>query len=143
MPTTSAITLADAQATPVNHVFNPSSFDNATSTVWLTDTSRQNAVGFWRISVQTTQPKGVISDESVYRVRVGLHEPSLEIPSTTGNTAGYVAGPRVAYTVRSFHEFVIPARATLQERKDIYKMACNLSDNAQVKSAVEDLVQLN
>ncbi len=142
MGQTTAITLADAQATPVNHVFNPSSFDVATSTVWLTDTSRTNAVGFWRISIQTTQPKQV-SDDSVYRVRVGLHEPSLEIPSTTGNSAGYVAGPRVAYTVRAFIEFVVPARATLQERKDIYKMASNLADNTQIKSAVEDLVQLN
>lgn len=142
MPQLAAITLADALGTPVNHTFNPTGRDSK-GINWLVDTSQSNAIGYWRISIETVQPPAPVSGTSaqdrVYRVKVGLHEPVLE---TNGDSSasGILPAPRVAYIPRSFQEFVLPERTSLQNRKDIYKMHANLADNAQIKAAVEDLV---
>lgn len=142
MPQLVAITLADAQGTPVNHVFNPTGRDQK-GINWLVDTSQSNAVGYWRISIETVQPAapaaGTSADGRTYRVKVGLHEPVLE---TNGDSSmsGILPAPRVAYVPRGFLEFVLPERSSLQNRKDLYKMLSNLADNSQIKSAVEDLV---
>lgn len=142
MPQLTAISLADAQGTPATHVFNPVGRD-AKNVSWLVDSSQANAVGYWRISIETVQPPAPVANTSsegrVYRVKVGLHEPILE---TNGDSSasGILPAPKVAYVPRGFIEFVLPERSSLQNRKDIYKMLANLVDNAQIKDAVENLV---
>lgn len=142
MPQLTAITLADALGTPVNHVFNPTGRD-AKNVSWLVDSSQANAVGYWRISIETVQPPAPVANTSsegrIYRVKVGLHEPILE---TNGDSSasGILPAPKVAYVPRGFIEFVLPERSSLQNRKDIYKMLSNLVDNTQIKDAVENLV---
>jgi len=140
MPTPSAIVLADAQATPVNHTFDPTGRDN-NGVYWYTDTSASNAVGYWRISVETKHPPmpvaGVSAEGRTVRVRIGLHEPVLE--TLSNNAAGYTPAPTVAYVSRCFVEFVLPERASLQNRKDLRKMIANLLTNSQMIDVVEDL----
>lgn len=142
MPQIANIVLADAQATPVNHTFVPIGRD-AKGVNWLVDQSQSNAVGYWRISIETVQPpppvSGTSSNERTYRVKVGIHEPVLE---TNGDSSasGIIPAPTVAYIPRSFAEYVIPERSSLQNRKDLWKMFANLQDNTQIQQAVESLV---
>lgn len=143
MPNLVNIVLADALGTPVNHTFIPLGADEK-GVQWLVDQSQTNAVGYWRISLQTVAPlppkAGESSDGRTYRVRVGLHEPVLE---TAGDSSmsGILPAPTVAYIPRSFGEYIIPERASLQNRKDLWKMFGNLVDNIQIQAAVEQLVR--
>lgn len=142
MPQIANIVLADAQGTPVNHTFIPAGRD-AKGVIWLVDQSQNNAIGYWRISIECVQPppptSGQSSQERTYRVKVGLHEPVLE---TNGDSSasGILPAPTVAYVPRGFSEYVIPERSSLQNRKDLWKMTANLQDNSQIQAAVEQLV---
>lgn len=141
----SNIVLADAQGTPVNHTFIPIGGDEK-GVQWAVDQSQSNAVGYWRISIQTSAPTPPKAGESTngrtFRVRVGLHEPVLE---TNGDSSasGIIPAPTVAYIPRSFIEYVLPERSSLQNRKDLWKMTHLLGANAQIQAAVESLVRYN
>lgn len=143
MPIPSAIVLADAQATPVNHTFDPTGRDS-NGIYWYTDVSAANAVGYWRISVEIKHPPmptaGVSAEGRTNRVRLGLHEPVLE--ALSNNSAGFTPAPTVAYVSRCFVEFVLPERASLQNRKDLRKMVANLLANSQMIDVIEDLEYL-
>lgn len=139
------IVLADALATPVNHTFVPTGPDK-TGTHWLVDYSQQNAVGYWRISVQTKQPDapkpGESSANRTYRVAIGLHEPVLETNGDSSLT-GILPAPTVAYIPRVITEYIVSERATIQQRADLVKMNGNLQLNSQVVSLVKDLFTIN
>jgi hypothetical protein len=139
--TATNIVLADAQATPVNHTFNPIGKDDK-DVFWFIDQSAPNAIGYWRVSVEINQPKLAQPNESssrrVARIMIGLHEPVLE-NVTNSTVSGVAPAPTVSYIPRSFHEFVLPERAALQDRKNIRKMAANLLSDANVIAVVENL----
>lgn len=145
MATATVITLADAQATPVNHVFTPIGLDSK-DTYWFVDQSAQNAIGYWKISVEITQPPqaqpGESSARRVHRVRIGLHEPVLETVSNS-TVSGIAPAPTVAYIPRSFHEFIVPERGALLDRKNLRKMSANLLNDANIIAVVENLQYLN
>lgn len=142
MPQLSNIVIADAQATPVNHTFKPQGLDDK-GVLWAVDQSQANAIGYWQISLEMKRPAparpGESSANRTFRLRVGLHEPVLE---TFGDSSasGILPAPTVAYVPRTFVEYVLPERATLQNRKDIWKMTHLLAANAQVQDMVESLV---
>lgn len=142
MPQLSNIVLADAQATPVNHTFEPQGLDKD-GILWAVDRSQANAIGYWMISFEVKRPAapkpGENSSGRVHRVKVGLHEPVLE---TFGDSSasGILPAPTVAYVPRSFTEYVLPERSSSQNRKDLWKMHHLLAANAQVQAMVENLV---
>lgn len=142
MPQLANIVLADAQGTPVNHTFKPQGLDKD-GTLWAVDQSQANAIGYWQISFEFKRPNtprpGENSSSRTFRVRVGLHEPVLETFGDSSAT-GILPAPTVAYIPRSFVEFIVPERATLQNRKDIWKMTHLLAINAQVQDMVENLI---
>lgn len=135
------IVLADAQATPVNHTFVPIGKDEK-GVYWFLDQSAPNAIGYWRISVDISQPKspqvGESSGRRVNRIAIGLHEPILE-NVTNSTVSGIAPAPTVAYIPRSFHEFVIPERSALLDRKNLRLMASNLLKDANIVQVVENL----
>ncbi len=137
----SNIVLADAQATPVNHTFAPQGAD-ANGVEYLTDYSQANAIGYWKISIQTiapSQPKaGEASDSRTYRVKIGLHEPVLETLSNS-TVSGILPAPTISYIPRSFVEYVLPERSSAQNRKDLWKMTHLLAANTQIQGFVENL----
>lgn len=145
MATATAITLADAQVTPVNHVFNPVGLDPK-GVFWFVDPSAANSIGNWRISAEITQPQianpGESSARRVNRVRIGLHEPVLETVSNS-TVSGIAPAPTVAYVPRSFHEFVLPERSALLDRKSLRKMAASLLNDNNIINVVENLTFLN
>lgn len=142
MPAAANIVLADAQATPVNHTFVPLGPDKD-GVFWFEDQSAANTLGYWRISVDIKRPKsstvaGTSSAGRTNRVRLGLHEPILA--NVTNNTVtGVEPAPTLAYTSRAFIEFVMPEANTLQDRKDLRKMAGNLVSDSLIVNVVEGL----
>lgn len=138
----SNIVLADALGTPVNHTFVPLGPDRE-GVFWFEDQSQASPVGYWRISYSLKRPTaagaGTSSNQRTYRATIGLHEPVLE--NVTNNTvSGIAPAPTISYIPRSFTEYVMPERASLQNRKDLRKMTYNLQNEAQLVSLVESLV---
>lgn len=141
MPQAANIVLADAQGTPVNHTFVPLGPDK-NGVFWFEDQSQANSLGFWRISVEVKRPSlatsGQSADNRSNRVRVGLHEPALA-NITNSTVSGVEPAPTLAYVMRSFSEFVMPERGSLQNRKDLRKMTSNLVSNSLIVDVVENL----
>lgn len=138
----SNIVLADAQGTPVNHTFVPLGPDRE-GVFWFEDQSAASAIGYWRISYQLKRPivsqAGQNSNQRTYRAVIGLHEPILEVVSNN-TVSGIAPAPTVSYVPRVFNEYVMPERASLQNRKDLRKMNYNLQNEAQLVALVETLV---
>jgi hypothetical protein len=141
MPQASTITLADAAGTPVNHNFVPNGKD-AKGIYWFVDRSQSNAVGYWKISVEQVSPPepkaGISSRDRNFRIRIGLHEPVLEVLSNS-TVSGILPAPTVAYIPRCFTEYVLPERMAVLERQHLRKMSANLLANAQIVAVVENL----
>lgn len=141
MATATAIVLADAQATPVNHTFTPIGMDNK-DVYWFVDQSAVNAIGNWKISVEVVQPPSAQPGESsarrTNRVKIGLHEPILETVSNS-TVSGIAPAPTVAYIPRVFTEYVLPERGILIDRKNLRKMNANLQNDANIIALVENL----
>lgn len=136
------IVLADAQGTPVNHTFIPLGPDK-NGVFLFEDQSQASPIGYWRYSLQLKRPAvvgaGANSNQRSYRAVIGLHEPALE--NVTNNTvSGISPAPTISYVPRCFVEFVIPERASLQNRKDLRKMMANALIEAQTIAMVETLV---
>lgn len=137
------ISLADAQATPVSHVFVPLGPDK-NGVFWFSDQSAVSAIGYWRVSIDTKQPapaaQGASSEGRSYRFKVGLHQPVLEVLSAS--SSGIVPAPTLSYTPRAFIEYVVPERGSSLDRKNLRKMIYNLANDANVIAVVENLVYL-
>lgn len=141
MPTASNIVLADAQATPVNHTFIPLGKD-ANGVYWFEDQSQVSAIGYWKLSIDVRRPLpgspgASSSSDRVSRVKWALHEPALETLGTADN--GLTPPPTVAFIMRANGEFILSERSSLQNRKDIRKMAALLIDHATMVACVETL----
>lgn len=138
----SNIVLADAQGTPVNHTFVPLGPDKE-GVFWFEDQSQASPIGYWRISATLKRPPigraGQNSASRTFRTVIGLHEPVLETVSND-TVSGIAPAPTLSYVPRSFTEFVMPERASLQNRKDLRKMTANLLAEAQMVSLVETLI---
>lgn len=141
MAAASNIVLADAAGTPVNHTFNPNGPDDK-GVYWFVDTSQSNAIGYWRISVEVKRPPAAKAGESSanrsYRYIVGLHEPVLETLSNN-TVSGILPAPTVAYIPRTFIEYIMSERTSLQNRKDLWKMSHLLAADTQIQGLVENL----
>lgn len=140
----SNIVLADAQATPANHTFVPVGRDK-NGVFWFEDQSAANAIGNWRISVEMTRPPVPAAQASssgrTNRVKIGLHEPILETVSNS-TVSGIAPAPTISYVLRTFSEFILPERATLQNRKDLRKMIASLLGDTQVTACIESLTYI-
>jgi len=141
----SNIVLADALATPVNHTFVPVGRDK-NGVFSFEDQSQANAIGFWKITVELQRPPAANAQQNsngrTVRVKIGLHEPILEVTSNA-TVSGIAPAPTISYTPRSFIEFVMPERASLQDRKNLRKMAASLLADTQVLGVVENLTYLS
>lgn len=133
------IVLNDAAATPVAHTFNPArqgllgnsqlaEFEDRVANAGI-------PVGFYRISLDFNRPT---KQRKTYRIGLKLMTPVLEV--TSNNTvSGIAPAPTVSYTPMFQCDFVVPERATLQNRKDLRKLVHGLLNDPQVIAAVENL----
>lgn len=131
MSAIAAITVADGQATPVNHVYQP--IESGLSSFYRTQTSSLPLIG--QESIRVTQ-KAV--NANVKSVVVSLELPALET-AASANSSGYTAAPSVAYTNRVTCSFMLPNRGTAAQRTDLRTLLKNLLANAQVVDAIDNL----
>lgn len=132
MTTLAAITLADGQATPVNHTFSPVNID-AAGVAKLVDRSGGISIGFPAITLSVKSPS---KGSRNYRVMAKVVVPTLEVTSpSTGS--GIQPAPTKAYDILGTIEFVLPERSTLLERQNAYAYLKNFLANANVSAAVQ------
>lgn len=143
MPAAANIVLADAQATPVNHTFIPLGPNPGDATTFVfEDQSQASAIGYWKLLIQIKRPNvaksGESSESRVSRAVISLYEPILETVSNS-TVSGITPAPTLSYVPRAFAEFVIPERASLQNRKDLRKMLAAALAETTVIAAIENL----
>lgn len=128
-----ALTLADGAATPVNHTFSPVGVD-AGIAKWE-DRSGGIALGYPTITFSIRRPaKG----SQNYGLTAKVVTPVLEVTSPSTST-GIQPAPTKAYDITMNVSMSLPARSTLQQRKDAYAFLKNYLANASVmQAAVEN-----
>lgn len=127
------ITLNDAAATPVAHVFSPVTIDSS-GVAKFADRSGGVALGYPTITVSTRQPTKTNRN---YRVIAKINVPTLEVTSPNTGT-GIQPGPTLAYQELMVLEMVIPERTSLQNRKDFLAYAKGLISHSVLQAAVWD-----
>lgn len=141
MPAFGNVVINDGAVAPVAHTFKPVSLREDVAR--YADVVSGVPIGFGRMSLSLRQPitsnkPGANSKGSVYRASLKLDIPVMELTSpSTGS--GIQPAPTVAYTSVVSIEFVLPARSSIAERKDILAYAKNLLSHAAATSLVVDL----
>lgn len=128
------IVLADAQGTPVNHTFVPSGFKDGVD-VWE-EKNVDASVGNLRITASLANPTQGGSD---YKAVIKFWNPQLEVTAPSTAT-GYQPAPKVAYNCIAELRVNLPARSSLQKRKDTSKMMGNLILSSAMQDLLNDLV---
>lgn len=132
MTAIAALTLADGQATPVNHTFAPVRITQE-GIAQYADRSGGIAIGFPAISVSMREPT---KNSRAYKLTMKVVVPTLE--QTSASTAtGIQPAPTKAYDNFCYIDMVMPERSTLQERKNLVAYVRNLLANGLVTAAVE------
>jgi len=127
------LTLADGQATPANHTFNPVNVDSNGVAKWA-DRSGGIALGYPVVTVSLRQPS---SSSRSYKIVAKVVTPVLDISSPSTST-GIQPAPSKAYDLIGTLEFVLPERSTLQQRKDLLAYTKNVLANSAMTSAIQD-----
>lgn len=137
MPAVANITLNDAQATPVAHVFEP--VRTGPDYAHFEDKSSTQYIGFWKLQLALKRPQG--QSKSATRnleATVRVETPILETLGTSDS--GFTPAPTVAYRPMAEIRFVLPERCTLQQRKDLRVLLANaIFGNAVTADLVENL----
>lgn len=128
------VTLTDAAGTPVNHVFKPAQSGNDGLIIWRDS----NEAIFAGQAVLSVSQRLASRNSKATKVAWKLVTPVLEQTSPSTST-GIQPAPTVAYSPIATIEFVIPDRASLQERKDLLAMIRDLCAEAIVTSQVQDI----
>lgn len=126
--------IADALATPVNHTFIPVSAREGLFE-WQDQTSAANPlgvpVGFNRVLATAKMSKDVNAGRGSFALDFRYIMPTLETVSNS-TQSGILPAATLAYECAMFIKFVVSARSTLQNRKDLYKMGPLAFQNAQI-----------
>jgi len=127
-----AMWINDGQATPVAHNFDPLDHGNG-SWMWR-EAGTASVLGAAQITLTKLKVKG---NASIERWRIKSYLPAME--TVTGqNYDGYTAAPRLAYTLQSVHDFIMPARASIAQRNDLLNYARNLLSNAVIVASIKE-----
>lgn len=133
MATFGSMTIADAQATPVNHAFVAASNLNGLFN-WQDQTAASNPngvpVGFNNILASVNFGKDR-SSKGKFALDYRFIMPTLETVSNS-TSSGILPAPIWAYDCSIFIKAVFSNRSSLQNRKDAAKMAVLGFQNAQI-----------
>ncbi len=125
MPSAQTITLADGQATPVNHQFRPVSVERG-QTLLVNEESASSA-GQMNLILSYDRRK---PSRPTDRIRVQLNIP---IEQTVDGVV------KVAHTARFDGSFVLPEELTAAQRDDLAAFARNALSDAIIAGYVENL----
>jgi hypothetical protein len=133
MTAIAALTLADGQATPVNHTFNPVNIDSAGVAKWA-DRVGGIALGFPVVSFSLRNPSKTNRN---YKLTAKIVTPVLEVTSPSTST-GIQPAPTLAYNLTANIEMVLPERSTLAQRDDFRAYVKNFLGHAVITSACQN-----
>lgn len=134
MPAIGNLVINDGATTPVAHTFGPVGIEGKTAT--FADRIGGVPVGYGKVSLSIREPTN--GSSGVFKVGIKILIPTLE--QTSASTAtGIQPAPTVAYVTAAHLDLLMPARGTLQNRKDILAYVKNALSNASVVSVVENL----
>jgi hypothetical protein len=128
------IVIADALGSPVNHTFVPASTVGGVYR-WQDMTSAANPtgvpIGYNVIEASAAMSKNVNAGAGKFALDFRYTMPVLESISNSTVT-GILPAPTWAYDCAMFIKFVVSARASQQQRDDLYKMGPLAFANAQI-----------
>jgi len=133
MTAIAALTLADGQATPVNHTFSPVNIDMAGIAKWA-DRSGGIALGYPVVTLNLRQPSKTNRN---YKLTAKVVTPVLEVTSPSTAT-GIQPAPTLAYNIIFNVDAVLPERSTLAQRNDALAYFKNAVANAVFTAAVQN-----
>lgn len=130
MAALTTIVLNDALGTPVAHNFVPINH-NGKEFLWRDNTAGLTILSAPIISLTVLPSK----DKSLERYRERIVLPAVE--TVTGqNSQGYTAAPKLAYSLTKVSDYILPIRATEQQKKDLLKFGQNVSVNSQFSDSL-------
>lgn len=130
MTAIAAIVLNDGAATPVAHTFGPVGRDPNGVASWV-DRSSGIPLGYPALTLSVRPP---VKGGSTYKVQSKIVTPILEVTSPSTAT-GIQPAPTKAYDLIANLELTLPARSTLQERKNIFAYLKNWLAKAEAEAA--------
>jgi hypothetical protein len=133
MSAIAALTIADGQATPVNHTFNPVNIDPAGIAKWA-DRSGGIALGYPVVTFSLRSPS---KSSRNFKLTAKVVTPILEVTSPSTAT-GIQPAPTKAYDLLATIDMVLPERSTVAQRKDLLAYLKNFLANAVMTAAVEN-----
>jgi hypothetical protein len=125
------LVLNDGQATPVAKTFSARGADLKLAK--YTDVSGGIGIGMAQVTLSYVQSN---ASNGSYKVEARITLPVME--TISGSDGGYTPIPKVAFNVFGKVEFVVPNRASLQNRKDILAFAKNLLSHTLMTETVVD-----
>lgn len=129
-----SMVIADALGAPINHTFVPVSAREGLFE-WQDQSAASNPlgvpVGFNRILASAQMSKDVNQGKGKFALDVRYIMPTLETVSNS-TQSGILPAATWAYDCAMFIKFVVSARSTLQNRKDLFKMGPLAFQNAQI-----------
>lgn len=134
MPALGNVVINDGATTPVAHTFSPVGIDGNAAN--FADRSGGIPVGYGKLTIALREPTN--GGNGVYKASVKILIPTLEQTSPSTAT-GIQPAPTVAYTTTAHLDILMPARSSLQNRKDILAYVKNVLANATLVSVVENL----
>lgn len=132
MTAIAALVLADGQATPVNHTFNPVNIDQAGVAKWA-DRSGGIALGFPVVTFSLRNPSKTSRN---YKVSAKVVVPVLEVTSPSTAT-GIQPAPTLAYNMTGTIDMILPERSTLGQRDDLRAYMKNVLGHAVLTAAAQ------
>lgn len=125
------LVLNDGQATPVARTFSARGADLKLAN--YIDVSGGIGIGMGKITLSYVQANAA---NGSYKVEARITLPVME--TISGSDGGYTPIPKVAFNLFAKCEFVVPNRASLQNRKDILAYAKNLLAHTLMTETVVD-----
>jgi len=126
MGTIAALTLQDAETTPVDHVFTPISCTGSRAV--LVNKASTTPMGREKLIFDFSPPT---PNRSTYKPKISFSFP-IEYVDANGNT-------QVKDIARAEISYVIPASLTDQERANFSALVRDVQTEAKVKAYVDDL----
>lgn len=134
MPAIGTITISDGATTPVAHAFDPVGVVGSLAT--FADRSGGIPVGYGKISIAIREPQN--GPNGVFKVSIKVMIPTLDTTSPS-TSSGIQPAPTVGYTCACMMDWLLPARSSLQNRKDVFAFVKNLLNNSTVVAVVQNL----
>jgi len=131
MSTAANIAIQDGQATPVTHTFYP--IQTTDPVIYRESLADTPTIGNGTVNV-SLKDNGSGLNKAVITMRL----PALET-ATGANPAGYTAAPAEAYTHQVKVEWILPARGTSDQRKDLRLLLTDLLSDAQIVDLIDEL----